>query len=85
MSKRKAEGPPVIESEPELSETSPNLVEEWQAAEGEPTAGSPVGGVHEGGPADSHVAPAQSDLELGPVPDDEPFWALLALLGYETW
>ena len=85
MTKRKAEGPPIIESEPEIIENSPNPVEEWPAAEGKPTAGFTVEGIHQGVTAESHVAPAQPTLAPGPVLEDDTFWALLALLGYEVW
>ena len=85
MTKRKAEGPPIIESEPEIIKNSPNSVEEWQAAEGEPTAGLTAGGIHQGVAAESHVAPPLMNQAPGPALDDETFWALLALLGYEVW
>lgn len=83
--KRKVEGPPVIETKLEIINPEPNPVEELHTLEQEPHAGSPIGGKHRGGPSDGHLAPVQAESRAGPVPDDNLLWALLTLIGYETW
>lgn len=85
MLKRKAEGPPCVESEPELTnpEVCPTVA--VQTEEQEPTIVLPIVEEHPEGPSSGHLAPNQAEPGAGPISDDEPFWALLAILGYETW
>ena len=85
MTKRKAEGSPCIGFEPELSAPDHPLSEgifppiqsitAISLAEGGPCEKVPIGQLD---PVTADVAKA-ADLWEG------DFWALLALIGYETW
>ena len=75
MPKRKAEGPPETEVENTLG-----------ASEITPIAES----IHtrsdrQEDPSTSHLSQAQEVPATGQVPDDHPFWELLAILGYDIW
>ena len=85
MPKRKAEGPPETEVETTFDAPEIEPTAELNATVQGPIAGSPTGDEHREGPSISHMSPVQNTPAPGHVPDDNPFWDLLALLGYETW
>ena len=85
MPKRKAEGPPITEPrlevpDPELNTTEDSTILAWEA-----TTDTPVGGGQSGGATCNHLDPLPSEVDKSAVDEDNPFWALLALAGYETW
>ena len=86
MGKRKAEGPLVVELEPETFTHVISLAEEVytpvQRLTAVPTAKEEG---HQERTPDGHLAATQSEVEGDTMPEDNSFWALLALIGYETW
>ena len=46
---------------------------------------TPVGRGPSGGATCSHMDPLPSEVDKSAVDEDNPFWALLPLAGYETW
>ena len=85
MTKRKAEGSPCIDSEPELIAPEHPLHEGILPPIQSITAVSPA----EGGPCErvpvGQLDPATTDVAEAADLWEGDFWALLALIGYETW
>ena len=86
MGKRKAEGPPVVELEPETFTPTISLAEEvYTPVQGLTTVPTAKEEGHQETTPDGHLAATQSEVEGDTGPEDNLFWALLALIGYETW
>lgn len=85
MPKRKAEGPPVINAEPEVDDPEPSRVEGVLTAEQELTPNPPTGEECQRELAEGHLSSIPTEVEKRPVPEYSSFWALLSLAGYETW
>ena len=80
MPKRKAEGSPITKPRTEVLEPELNTVEDSTKLARAATTDLPVGGGQLGGARGSHLDPLSSEVD-----EDNPFWTLLALAGYETW
>ena len=85
MPKRKAGGPPETDVETTLTAPEIEPVADLNATVHGPIARSPTGDEHREGPSISHMSPVRNVPATKHVPYDNPFWELLALLGYETW
>lgn len=85
MPKRKSEGPPETKVETTFDTHEIEPAAELDATVQGPIARSLTGDEHREGSSISHLSPVQDVRATGRVPDDNPFWELLALLGDETW
>ena len=85
MPKRKAEGPPIIEPRTEVLNPEPNTTENLANSAREATTNLPVGGGQSGGATGNHLDLLSSEVDNNSVYEGNPFWALLALAGYEAW
>ena len=85
MLKRKAKGPPEIEVNPDAIDSVTEPIAQLDTAEQGPSIGPQAVDKHREGLLPSHMSPSQDVPVTEPVPDDNSFWELLALLGYETW
>ena len=85
MPKRKAGGPPFTEPRTEVLDSELNTTEDSTSLVVETTPNSLVGKGQLGGATCSHLDPLPSEVDRSADDADHPFWALLALAGYETW
>lgn len=85
MVKRKAEGNPHIEPESELGTPECTRPEDLAISEHDPTTESTTGVEHREETPGCHLDPASTELDEGSELGDSPFWAMLALVGYEIW
>ena len=85
MLKRKAEGPPEIEVNLDVIDSVTEPAAQLDTAEQGPSTGPHTVDEHREGPLSNHLSPTHNVPVTEPVPDDKPFWELLALLGYEIW
>ena len=85
MLKRKAEGPPEFEVETTSTVSEIEPTAEPTAKVQGPVAGSPTGGEYREVAPVSHLSPVADVPATEQVSDDQTFWDLLALFGYETW
>lgn len=85
MVKRKAEGHPCIEAETEVCTPEYKLAEDLSTSEQDLTADPPTGRKHREETLDCHLDPVLVEVDEGSDLGDSPFWALLSLVGYETW
>ena len=85
MPKRKVEGPPFTEPKAEVLDSELNTIEDSTSLAVETTPDFPVGEAQLGGATGSHLDPLQSEVDRNTDDAGHPFWALLALAGYETW
>ena len=86
MGKKKAEEPPVIESEQEPINPVTTLAEESLTPVPGLTAGltAKEEGHQEEAP-NVHLSAVPVEVEEETMPKGHPFWSMLALIGYETW
>ena len=86
MGKRKAEVPPVIESEPEPINLVTSLAKESLTLVPWLSVGltAKEEGHQEEAP-DVHLSAVRAEVEEETMPEGHPFWSMLALIGYETW
>lgn len=85
MVKQKAEDNPCIDAHCEADTPESTLPEELSQPEQRPNNYSLAGGEQCEGVSVCHMDPVQSDVAEAPGVEDDSFWGLLALIGYEVW
>lgn len=85
MVKRKAEDYPYVDLHWDSSTSEIILTEGSSQSEQTPASAAPTGGERQEGVPECHLEPVRPEVADALGAEDNPFWALLALIGYEVW